>query len=346
MKAKALSAVILSAALLLHISARAQESSAMYNSEEVTFTNPSDGAVLSGTVLYPAGVEKPAVLLMVSGSGLQDRNEEILGHKPFKTIAEYLASKGIATLRYDDRSFGKSTGSIEGATTRTFMQDALAGVDFLRSLGKFSKVGILGHSEGGTIAFLIAAEGKVDFIVSMAGGAVQGKESVLTQNYNAMKAQGATSDQIGEILDALEVVFDKLIASPEDEPVSVSLGRIASESENPALAQTLAMQLGNDSNGKWYKYFLGLDPSEAISRISCPVMAINGTKDFQVDCKENLGNIRKKLPQSDKNMIKSYEGLNHLFQNCSTGFPTEYALIKEDIAEQVLSDIATWIASL
>ena len=322
-----------------------------YSQTEVSFTNSADGAVLSGTLLTPKDVENPPVVLMVTGSGLQDRDEELLGHKPFKVIAEYLAERGIASLRYDDRGFGKSTGSIEGVTTETFKQDAIAGIDFLRSQGggdlpKFSKVGVLGHSEGGTIAFLIAAEGKADFIVSLAGGATQGKEAVLTQNYNALKAQGIPSEQIGEVVDAVEEVFDKLIASPEDEPVSVSLQRIASESQSPEIAQTLALQLGNDSNGKWYKYFLALDPSDAISKITCPVMAVNGTKDFQVDCQENLGNIRKRLPESPKNLIKSYEGLNHLFQNCNTGYPTEYATIKEDIAEQVLSDISNWIKSL
>jgi pimeloyl-ACP methyl ester carboxylesterase len=322
-----------------------------YSQTEVSFTNSVDGAVLSGTLLTPKDVENPPVVLMVTGSGLQDRDEELLGHKPFKVIAEYLAERGIASLRYDDRGFGKSTGSIEGVTTETFKQDAIAGIDFLRSQGggdlpKFSKVGVLGHSEGGTIAFLIASEGKADFIVSLAGGATQGKEAVLTQNYNALKAQGIPSEQIGEVVDAVEEVFDKLIASPEDEPVSVSLQRIASESQSPEIAQTLALQLGNDSNGKWYKYFLTLDPSDAISKITCPVMAINGTKDFQVDCQENLGNIRKRLPESPKNLIKSYEGLNHLFQNCTTGYPTEYATIKEDIAEQVLSDISKWIKSL
>ena len=322
-----------------------------YSQTEVSFTNSADGAVLSGTLLTPKDVENPPVVLMVTGSGLQDRDEELLGHKPFKVIAEYLAERGIASLRYDDRGFGKSTGSIEGVTTETFKQDAIAGIDFLRSQGggdlpKFSKIGVLGHSEGGTIAFLIASEGKADFIVSLAGGATQGKEAVLTQNYNALKAQGIPSEQIGEVVDAVEEVFDKLIASPEDEPVSVSLQRIASESQSPEIAQTLALQLGNDSNGKWYKHFLALDPSDAISKITCPVMAVNGTKDFQVDCQENLGNIRKRLPESPKNLIKSYEGLNHLFQNCTTGYPTEYATIKEDIAEQVLSDISNWIKSL
>ena len=324
--------------LLVHFPAKAQE--------DVSFTNPADGAVLSGTLLMPKDVENPPVVLMVTGSGQQNRDEEILGHKPFKVIAEYLAERGIASLRYDDRGYGKSTGSLDGVTTETFKQDALAGVEYLKSFGKFSKVGVLGHSEGGTIAFLIAADGKSDFIVSMAGGAVQGKETILTQNYNALKMQGITSEQAGEIVDAVEDVFNKLIASPIDEPMSETLQKIAAESENPEIAQTLAMQLGSDANGKWFKYFLALDPSEAISKITCPVMAINGTKDFQVDCEENLDSIKKKLHESPKNLIKSYEGLNHLFQHCTTGFPMEYATIKEDIAEEVLSDISNWIKTL
>lgn len=327
-------------ALMLTIALGAQN----YKSEEVEFTNGD--ATLSGTLLTPKDVENPPVVLMVTGSGQQNRDEEILGHKPFKVIAEYLAERGIASLRYDDRGFGKSTGSLDGVTTETFKQDAQAGVDYLKSAGKFSKVGVLGHSEGGTIAFLIAADGKADFIVSLAGGGVQGKETILTQNYNALKAQGIPSDQVGEVVDAVEDVFNKIIASPLDEPMSQTLQKIAAESENPEIAQTLAMQLGSDANGKWFKYFLALNPAEAISKITCPVMAINGTKDFQVDCEENLGNIKKHLPESPKNLVKSYEGLNHLFQKCTTGYPTEYAIIKEDIAEEVLSDISNWIKSL
>ena len=334
--------IILACLMALPVLSRAQA----YDSLEVSFTNPADSAVFSGTMLTPKGVENPTVILMVTGSGQQNRDEEILGHKPFRVIAEYLAERGIASLRYDDRGYGKSTGSLDGVTTETFKQDALSGVEYLKSIGKFSKVGVLGHSEGGTIAFLIAAEGKADFIVSLAGGAVQGKETILTQNYNAIKAQGIASDQAGEIVDAVEDVFNKIIASPLDEPMSATLQKIAAESENPEIAQTLAMQLGSDANGRWFKYFLALDPSEAIGKIACPVMAVNGTKDFQVDCEENLGNIKKYLPESPNNLIKSYEGLNHLFQNCITGFPTEYATIKEDIAEQVLSDISEWIKSL
>lgn len=342
MKIKILTTTIAMAMLLAFTPAIAQD----YSQEEVSFTNSNDGAVLAGTLLMPKGIDKPTVVLMVTGSGLQNRDEEILGHKPFKAIAVYLAERGIATLRYDDRSFGKSTGSIDGATTQTFMQDAQAGVDYLRGLDKFSKVGVLGHSEGGTIAFLMAAEGNADFIISLAGGGQSGKEIVLSQNYNAMKLQGATDEQIGPFLDMIEEVFDKMIASPEDEPFSDMMKRIESESQSPELVQMLAAQLSNESNGKWYKYYLALDPSDAISKITCPVMAINGTKDFQVDCKENLEKIRKLLKPSDKNLVKSYEDLNHLFLKCKTGLPTEYQSLEGDIDAEVLNDMATWISGL
>ena len=330
------------------------QSSGMFSSEEVSFTNPADGAVLSGTLLLPQGVEKPVVVLLVTGSGLQNRDEEIFKLKPFKDIAEYLASRGIASLRYDDRGFGKSTGSIDGATTDTFLSDAEAGVEFLKNYrsepgnpaATFSKIGVAGHSEGGTIAFLLAADKKVDFIISLAGGAIQGKEAVMTQNYNAFKMQGVPEDQYGPVLDAIEEVFDKLIQSPEDEPFSKTMERIAKESSNPEIAQTLAMQLGNDSNGKWYKRFLALDPSDAISRITCPVMAVNGTLDFQVDCKENLDNLKKRLPASAKNLIKSYEGINHLLVPCKTGYPTEYPSLEGPVSEEIMKDIADWILGL
>ena len=186
----------------------------------------------------------------------------------------------------------------------------------------------------------------MDFIISLAGGAIQGKEAVMTQNYNAFKMQGVPEDQYGPVLDAIEEVFDKLIQSPEDEPFSKTMERIAKESSNPEIARTLAMQLGNDSNGKWYKRFLALDPSDAISRITCPVMAVNGTLDFQVDCKENLDNLKKRLPASAKNLIKSYEGINHLLVPCKTGYPTEYPILEGPVSEEIMKDIADWILGL
>lgn len=156
----------------------------MYPIEEVTFTNPADGAKLAGTLTYPMNFQfskDVPVLVMVTGSGQQNRDEEVFNHKPFLVIADFLAKQGIATLRYDDRGVGGSTGEVANATTLDFMGDALAALDYVRSTGKFGKCGVLGHSEGGTIAMMAAARQKCDFAISMAGGAIRGDSILLLQ---------------------------------------------------------------------------------------------------------------------------------------------------------------------
>lgn len=163
-----------------------------YSTEDVTFTNDSAHATLAGTLTMPHGKEHPPVVLMVTGSGLQNRDEELMGHRPFAVIADYLARHGIASLRYDDRTFGQSTGGdVKNATTRDFAGDAKAGLAWLRQSGRFAKVGILGHSEGGAIAFMLAAEGLPDFIVSLAGPAVRGDSLLLAQNKALLGALGS-----------------------------------------------------------------------------------------------------------------------------------------------------------
>ncbi|MCI6160503.1 MAG: alpha/beta hydrolase [Prevotellaceae bacterium] len=281
----------------------------LYTTEEVTFTNPDDGAVLSGTLTYPTGYgtaffKRPVpVVLMVTGSGPQNRDEEIFMHKPFLVIADYLARSGIASLRYDDRGTGLSTGDAVKATTQTFANDAAAGLDFLRKTGKFASVGILGHSEGGTICFVLGAEKKVDFAVSLAGTAVKGIDIILEQNRTALRMTGQ-SDNI------------------DKEELLVKL----KEQQSP-----------------WLDYFVEYDPTNAIRATHCPVMAINGSMDMQVNAAVNLGGIRKNLPANAKNLIKEYSGLNHLFQHAKTGMATEYSQIEETISEEVLKDMADWI---
>lgn len=277
-----------------------------YSTEEITFVNAADGAVLSGTLTIPENADQDApVVLFVSGSGLQDRDESLYNHKPFFVIADRLARNGIASLRYDDRGFGKSTGDLTGATTETFRQDAEAGLAYLKELEKFGKVGIIGHSEGGTIAFLLAGEDKADFIVSLAGTTVSGEQILIEQNMLILEKAGASEEQIKEqIARVLEV-------------------------EDP-----------------WMRYFMDLDPGESISKISCPVMALNGGKDVQVIAQTNIEVLRTLLQDSDKHFIKVYPNLNHLFQNCSSGMPNEYGSITETMSEEVLSDIISWILSL
>lgn len=327
----------------------------LYPTEEVTFENPSDHAQLSGTLSYPItyAISKDIpVVLLVTGSGQQNRDEEIMGHKPFAVIADYLAKMGIASLRYDDRGFGKSTGNLNDATSHTFMTDALAGINYLKSKGKFSKIGILGHSEGGMIAFMAAVEAPndIDFIVSLAGTAVKGSEILLKQNEILLSATPQTaiySKDYCKVLDKILQLQSESTKTYNDEEAKAIVGQYATQVgaklPEPALQNLQKVLL---TSNPWFKYFIAYDPTDAISKTTCPVMAINGDKDTQVDAVLNLETLRKTLPENKKHLIKSYIGLNHLFQHCDTGHIYEYAKIEETISPEVLSDIAEFILNL
>lgn len=306
-----------------------------YTQEEVAFHNGD--AVLKGTLVLPEGCSrKTPVLIMVTGSGLQNRDEEIFEHKPFAVIADALARAGIASLRYDDRGFGASTGDVVHCTTEDFKDDALAGIGLLRE--RFDQVGVLGHSEGGTIALLLAAEKKVDFVVSLAGMAVSGKETLLWQNRLALAAAGIPTETVDVYCKALGDVFDAKIAG---KPMPS-----ASQYDLPAaLAQNLAavaMQLQTS----YLSHFLTMDTRPLLGGITCPVLALNGTLDRQVDPESNLGALRSGLPNHPKNRVEAIDGVNHLFQHCKTGLSNEYRTIEETIAPEVLEIIVQWLTTL
>ena len=281
-----------------------------YETEEVTFCNEADSATLAGTLTWPMGYDrktKPAVVLLVTGSGQQNRDEELFGHKPFLVIADFLARQGIATLRYDDRATGKSVGGeVKNATTVDFMRDAAAGLAYLRSRKAFGNVGILGHSEGGSIAFMLGAQKKADFIVSLAGPGVKGDSLLVAQSNLIMMLSGALPT------------------------MSVEKYR-----EQEAVKQS-----------PWIQWFIDYDPSADIRQTCCPVFALNGDHDCQVIASQNLTAIRRLLLPSKKNLVKEYPALNHLFQHCTSGLPTEYGQIEETISPEVLQDIAQWINNL
>lgn len=277
-----------------------------YKTEEVAFKNVADGATLVGTLSYPIGYKKgqTPVVLMVTGSGQENRDEEIFDHKSFLVIADYLARHGVATLRYDDRGFGKSTGGdVEHATTLDFMRDAASGVDFLRTSKQFGKVGILGHSEGGSIAFMLGAKGKVDFVISMAGIGVKG-DTALTAQANKI----------------FELTGQSMRFSTHQYRMNAIIKR-----------------------SPWLNFFIDYDPSADISKTLCPVMAINGSRDVQVISSLNLAGIKAHLKPNPKNIIKEYPSLNHLFQHCKTGNVLEYRMIEETISPEVLEDIVRFI---
>jgi len=283
-----------------------------YVTEEVTFRNDADGATLAGTLTWPVGYDKqskqkPTVVLLVSGSGQQNRDEELFEHKPFLVISDYLARQGIATLRYDDRATGASVGGeVKNATTEDFSRDAAAGLDFLRSRKAFAKIGLLGHSEGGSIAFMLAAKKRTDFIVTLAGPGVKGDTLLAAQGNRILSLSGMPADMTVEKYRQQQAV-----------------------QEMP-----------------WIKWFIDYDPSDDIRQTRCPVFALNGERDCQVISSQNLTAIQKLLPKSKQNLIKEYPALNHLFQHSTTGLVAEYGQIEETISPEVLSDIAQWINGL
>lgn len=324
-----------------------------YTCEDITFTNPEDGAVLSGTLITPDGYgSHTPIVLFVTGSGIQNRDEELFGHKPFLVIADHLARNGIASLRYDDRSCGKSTGDVSMATTDTFMKDAAAGIDFIRSLNRYGKVGVIGHSEGGTIAFMLAGEGKADFIVSLAGTAVNGIEILVEQNRRLLSGSGIPETIVNDYCTALQKTYAHRVVEylngigTDDNPEKTVDMLLSSAGINlPAELEGNLADVIRAIN-PWIMRFLILDPAEWIRKITCPVMALNGEKDIQVIAGTNLSRLNELLPESGRHSIKAYPDLNHLFQHCSTGMPDEYGKIEETISKEVLSDITDWITAL
>lgn len=277
-----------------------------YTTEEVTFTNEKDHATLAGTLTYPVDYnkKKTPVVLMISGSGQQNRDEEVFEHKPFLVIADYLARHGIATLRYDDRATGKSVGGdVKNATTQDFCRDAEAGIMYLRNTKKFSRVGALGHSEGASIAFMLGSMKYLDFLISLAGIGVKGDEALTAQANRIMLLSGMSTTMTVE-----------------------------QYRQQPAVA-----------NNPWVRWFIDYDPRPDIVCTQCPVFAINGNKDVQVLSDPNLKGISKALAKNKINLTKEYPSLNHLFQHCTTGLPNEYFTIEETISPEVLQDIAEWI---
>lgn len=283
-----------------------------YTTEEVSFRNERDSATLAGTLCWPVGYnpkakKKPAVVLFISGSGPENRDEKVYDHKPFLVIADYLARQGIASLRYDDRAFGASKGGdLRNATSEDFARDAAAGLEYLRSRKAFGKVGVIGHSEGGLIGFILGAQGLTDFLVSLAGTGVKGDTLSASQQNRALELMGMPANVTAEKVRQNEMIQKR----------------------------------------PWLRWFIDYDPSENISKTKCPVFALNGDLDWQVISSLNLPGIERNLPKSKKNRIKEYPGLNHLFQHCTTGATNEYRQIEETISPEVLSDIAEWINGL
>ena len=303
-----------------------------YTTEEVTFANGD--ITLHGTLTLPEGWNKSTkAVVMVTGSGQQNRDEELFGHKPFAVIADALARQGIASLRYDDRGWGNNSIKFTDFTTDDFKQDAAAGIDFLRK--KFNMVGVIGHSEGGTIALMLASEGKADFVVSLAGMTISGKQTLLNQNIDALRSIGMQEETVKKYSEVISDIFDKVAAGQDfDEYLK---GAENMENFKPIIDQAKKLL-----TSPYMRHFITIDIHNLLPKIKCPVLALNGKKDTQVAYKQNLEVLENGLTNCSHETI-AYDNLNHLFQHCTNGSIVEYHQIEETISQEVLDKIISWI---
>jgi pimeloyl-ACP methyl ester carboxylesterase len=328
-----------------------------YLSEDVKFVNKAAGIQFTGTLTMPKeGGPFPAVLL-ISGSGPQDRNEELLGHKPFLVLADYLTRRGIAVLRVDDRGVGGTAGKPWESTIEDHAGDAYAAVGYLRSRKEIdgTKIGLIGHSEGGLVAPAAAIRSdNVAFIVLLAGTGVTGEEILYRQGELIAMAAGASADAAKNNNEVQKKLFAVLKAEPNNASATLKIDAIvAAEREKLTADERKALE-GLEEVGKsqlqtlytpWFRHFLTYDPAPVLQKVKCPVLAINGEKDLQVDPKQNLPPIEAALKAGGNKdfTTKELPGLNHLFQTCKSGAPSEYGQIEETFNEAALAIVGDWI---
>lgn len=331
-----------------------------YSEVDVKYPNHKAGIELAGTLTVPEGDGPHPVVILISGSGAQNRDEELMGHKPFHVLADYLTRRGIAVLRFDDRGVGESTGNFATATTLDFTDDVLAGVEFLKTRPEIdpARIGLIGHSEGGLVAPMAAnATSDVAFIVLMAGPAVNGEQISLLQTDLILRASGASEEDIAEQRALLEALFE-LARNVEDMEQTAAAMRdvlmasfeTLSEEELAALGDVetaIAVQI-SQLLSPWYQFFMTYDPMPALKDVTCPVLAINGSKDLQVPAQLNLSLIEQALQEGgNKNYtVLELADLNHLFQTAQTGSPDEYYLIEETMSPVALEVMGDWLVQV
>lgn len=325
-----------------------------YLSQDVSFENEREGITLRGTFTIPDEDGMYPAVVLVSGSGPQDRNEELMGHKPFLVIADYLTRAGIAVLRYDDRGTAESEGDFSTATTHDLMQDALSAVAWLKEHPQVSMIGMIGHSEGGIIAPMAAAtDDDIDFIILLAGTGIPGDQLLELQGGLILRAMGTPEEDVLRTLAFNRRVYDLILNSQDDSQLRGKLDDLVAEAyadpdfttfEGFSLEESQASVAGQ-LLGPWMLSFLRLDPRVALRQVRVPVLALNGSKDLQVPATENLLGIMDALAEGGNTQGKAivYRNLNHLFQHSETGSPSEYGSIEETFAEEVLRDIVKWI---
>lgn len=329
-----------------------------YTVREVEYDNDAGGVHLAGTLTIPEGDGPHPAAILITGSGPQDRDESIMGHKPFLVIADHLTRHGIAVLRVDDRGVGGSTGSISDSTTEDFAGDVMAGIEFLRQQRGIdaSKIGLIGHSEGALVAPIVAAQtsrgtDEVAFVVLLAGPGLPGAQLLSIQLEAILRASGVSEESIAKQIASQGILTQSVLSDEEggDDRAVDAIRELVREqmglddaSEVPeAIVDAQLAQM----NSPWFRYFLALDPRPYLKRVKCPVLALNGALDLQVPAERNLNEISRALAAGGNDDVTTslLPGLNHLFQEAATGLPAEYAQIPQTFAPGALKKMTDWI---
>ncbi|MEL1241855.1 alpha/beta hydrolase family protein [Flavobacterium flavipallidum] len=328
-----------------------------YYEEEVTFLNPKANISLAGTLTLPKKEGIYPAVILISGSGPQNRNEEIMGHQPFLVISDYLTRNGIAVLRYDDRGFGNSKGDFKSATTADFATDVESALAYLKTRKEINpkQIGLIGHSEGGIIAPIVTSKSKdVNFIILLAGTGIPGNELLLLQQEKMAKVSGMPDDEIQKASAYNKKLFNLMLHSTDIEKLKSDLRAELNQIINNDTAAKIPNGMPkekyidgqlNQLTSPWMLYFTKFNPSTALEKIKCPVLALNGEKDVQVPPKENVTAIKNALTKAGNKKVTTiaFPKLNHLFQECKTGAPEEYATIEQTFAPVVLDEMLQWI---
>jgi pimeloyl-ACP methyl ester carboxylesterase len=320
-----------------------------YYSEDVSFKNNKSNVTLAGTLTLPKKEGTYPAVILITGSGAQNRDEEVFGHKPFLVITDYLTRRGIAVLRYDDRGVGQSTGDFKSATTFDFASDVKSAISYLKTRKEINatKIGLIGHSEGGMIAPLVASKSKdVDFIVLLAGPGISGDKLMLLQKQKVEEAMNIDAKEVARSQHIFEGAYQIILHSDtNDVNLKNNINTYFKQSFEGKLTDEQISAITNQIVNPWMITFLKYDPEPFLEKVTCPVLAIAGGKDLQVPPKENLAAIKTALEKGgNKNVTtKLFPNLNHLFQDCKTGLPNEYAEIEETFSPEALDEMAKWI---
>ena len=330
-----------------------------YKAEDVTFDNNKFNIRLAGTLTMPEGKGPFPAVVLITGSGAQNRNEELMGHKPFLVISDYLTRNGIAVLRYDDRGAGKSQGNYAASTSADLATDAEAAYYYLKNNPNINPkaIGLIGHSEGGLIAPIVASSNPgIAFIVSLAGPGVTGQQIIIRQSEDIGRLSGMNESEIKESVAENKKRFSILRKEKDNNKAELKIVALFRENlekkkapkEDIEKAVNQFKATFGAATYTWYRYFLMTDAATFWKKVNCPVLALNGEKDLQVNADENLAAIAKALKSSGNKSVKTMKlhDLNHLFQHCKTGLPAEYSKIEETFSPEALKIISDWILGL